>query len=138
MTVPREYENATRDFDRLLLYVRDTAMLQTTHQAYQTLRAVLHVFRAHLAVDAALRFADALPPMVRAIFVEDWHPVEPPPPFPSRAELQREVKAQRPDHNLAPDTAIADVAAALRRAVDARDWQRTLTALPDDARAFWG
>ena len=137
MTVPQEYEHASRDFDRLLLDVREAAMLQTTHQAYHTLRAVLHVFRAHLTLTQALTFADVLPPVVRAIFVESWKPADAPPPFPSRPELQREVKAQRPDHNLAPDTAISDVAAALRRAVDEPAFEHALAGLPDGAREFW-
>lgn len=139
MTVPMPYLNASKEFEALLADVRDTAMLQTRHQAYHTLRAVLHVFRAHLTVADALAFADMLPAVTRAIFVEGWGPVEgAPPSFPNRAELQREVKGIRPDHNLAPDTAIADVAAALRRSsIDVRELDRVLQRLPEGARAFW-
>jgi len=46
MTVPKDYVNASKDFDRFLADVRDTCMLQTTHQAYTALRSVLHVFRS--------------------------------------------------------------------------------------------
>ena len=103
-------------------------MLQTLHQAYHTLRAVLHVFRSHLTVEDALAFADVLPPVTRAIFVEDWVPRGAPAPFPGRPELQREVKAIRPDHNLAPESAIADVATALRRSVYRRPRSRPCAA----------
>ena len=138
MTVPQEYWNASKDFDRFPSDVRDTCMLQTHNQAYHTLRAVLHVFRAHLTVEEALRFSDVLPAVTRAIFVEGWAPSGSPAPFPGRAQLQAEVKAIRPDHNLAPETAIADVAAALRRsAIDVCDLDRVLDGLSDGARAFW-
>jgi uncharacterized protein (DUF2267 family) len=135
--MPMEYWSASKDFEAFLTDVRDTCTLQTHHQAYHTLRAVLHVFRAHLTVRDALKFAGILPPVVRAIFVEDWQPDEAPRPFPSRNELQKEVKAIRPDHNLAPESAIADVAAALRRAMDNRDLDRILSELPPGAAAFW-
>ncbi|MEM7636575.1 MAG: DUF2267 domain-containing protein [Pseudomonadota bacterium] len=138
MPVPTEYWNASKDFEAFLQDVRDTCMLQTHHQAYHTLRAVLHVFRNHLSVDQALGFADVLPPVTRAIFVEGWQPDDDPPGFPSRRDLQHEVKAIRRDHNLAPDSAIADVAAALRRSsIDKRNLDNILKTLPAGAVEFW-
>ena len=138
MPVPMPYRTASKDFDRFLADIRDTCMLQTLHQAYHTLRAVLHVFRSHLTVEDALAFANVLPPVTRAIFVEDWVPRGAPAPFPSRTALQQEVKAIWPDHNLAPESAIADVATALRRSsVDGRDLGRVLRALPEGAAEFW-
>ena len=138
MPMPMAYWNASQDFDGFIADVRDTCMLQTHHQAYHTLRAVLHVFRSHLTVADALAFANVLPPVTRAIFVEDWAPGSDPAPFPGREALQREVKAIRPDHNLAPESAIGDVAAALRRsAIDGRDLDRVLAALPPGAAEYW-
>ena len=136
--MPMAYWKASEDFDAFVADVRDTCMLQTHHQAYHTLRAVLHVFRSHLTVEDALAFANVLPPVTRAIFVEDWVPECDPAPFPDREALQREVKAIRPDHNLAPESAIGDVATALRRSsIDGRDLDRVLDALPPGAAAFW-
>ncbi len=138
MPMPAEYWNASRDFEAFLTDVRDTCMLQTHHQAYHTLRAVLHVFRSHLSLKQALAFADVLPPVTRAIFVEGWQPVDDPPAFPDRDQLQREVKAIRRDHNLAPASAIADVAAALRRSsIDQDAFDSVLRQLPGAAVDFW-
>lgn len=137
MPMPMEYWTASRDFERLLTDVRDSCLLQTHNQAYQTLRAVLHVFRDHLTVGDALTFAAILPPVARAIFIEEWLPGDRPLPFPDRDQLQREVLAVRPDHNLSPSTAIGDVAAAVRRSVDNRDLDRVLASLPPGAAAFW-
>lgn len=137
MPMPMEYWEASKDFDAFLNDVRETCMLTSHHQAYHTLRAVLHTFRAHLDVQAALDFAAVLPPVVRAVFVEDWIVKTEPTPFPERKTLITEVKSIRRDHNLAPDTAIEDVAAALRRAMDTANLDRALERLPEGAVAFW-
>ena len=139
MTMPQTYFHASLDFDAFIVDVRDTCVLQTHHQAYHTLRGVLHAFRKHLTINDALAFADILPAVTRAIFVEDWRPSSlPPPPFPDRATLAREVKSNRRHHNLAPETAIENVAAALRRSsIDERELDRLLATLPPGAVDFW-
>lgn len=137
MTVPPEYLRASKDFEALLVDVRDTCLLNSVNQAYHTLRAVLHVFRAHVTAVEALQFADVLPAVPRAIFVEGWAPSDDRAPFPSREVLAAEVKAIRPGHNLAPDSAIADVAAALRRAIGPDAFARALSELPRAVAEFW-
>lgn len=137
MTVPQDYVHASRDFDRFMDDVLEISMLATHHQAYAVVRGVLHVFRDHLTVDDALRFAGVLPAVLRAIFVEDWHPVAKPPAFPDRAELARNVKDMRRDHNLASTTSIAEVAAALRRNINNSDLDRVLATLPPGAVEYW-
>jgi uncharacterized protein (DUF2267 family) len=41
---------------------------------YTMTQGVFQVFRRRLNVTEALRFADTLPPVLRAIFVADWNP----------------------------------------------------------------
>lgn len=137
MTVPMEYRQASRDFDAFLVDARDTAMLQTTNQAFTMAEAVLTVFRRRLSVADALAFAAVLPPVLRALFVSGWDIAEPIRPFAERDVLTREVQAFRGDHNVSPQTAIADVAAALGRHVDPAAFVRVLDRLPPAARAFW-
>jgi len=98
---------------------------------------VLKTFRAHLALHDAIRFADVLPPVLRAIFVSGWDPEQPPRPFGTREELTREAQSLRRDHNFSPDTCIGDVARALSRHVDRSAFAAALERLPADARAFW-
>ena len=137
MTVPQEYVHASRDFDRFMSDFMEISMLETHHRAYAVVRAVLHVFRDHLPVDDALKFAEILPAVLRAIFVENWHPSTDTRPFPDRAQLILEVKANRHDHNLASESSISDVAAALRRNVNGTDLDRVLAARPAGAVAYW-
>jgi uncharacterized protein (DUF2267 family) len=137
MTVPAEYAHADRDFERYMIALLDLTTLETRHRAYAVTRAVLHVFRAHLPVHDALVFADALPAVLRAIFIETWRPAGEPTPFPDRAELTREVRAIRRDHTLADDDSIRAVARALRASLDQTTLDRALAGLPDAARDYW-
>jgi uncharacterized protein (DUF2267 family) len=137
MTLPQEYVHASRDFERFMDDFMRIALLETHHRSYAIVRAVLHVFRDHLTVNDALRFAEILPAVLRAIFVENWSPAGKPTPFPDRATLVQEVKANRRDHNLASETSISEVAAALRRNVSNADLDRILATLPPGAVEYW-
>lgn len=137
MPVPSEYQQATQDFTDYLLDARDAAGLGSTHQAFTMTQGVFLVFRRRLSLPDAIRFACVLPPGLRALFVGEWDPGPAPLPFASRELLTREAQALRPLHNFAPDTCIQDVAAALRRHVDASAFDAALAALPLEARRFW-
>jgi uncharacterized protein (DUF2267 family) len=102
MTVPQDYVNASRDFDRFMDDLLEISMLATHHQAYAVLRGVLHVFRDHLTAQQAALFAGALPAVLRAIFVEDWRPHASPSPFPDEQRLIAEVRAVRRDPITSP------------------------------------
>ena len=137
MPVPSEYARASDQFYRLLVDARDSAGLGSTHQAYTMLQGVLQAFRRRLDVDEAIRFASVLPPLVRALFVTDWDVEEPRLTFGNRAGMTEEARSLRAAHNFAPDTAIEDVARALRKHVDEDAFDRVLADLPDGAIAFW-
>lgn len=137
MPMPMDYQHASERFERFLDDARAALGLATRNQAYTTVQAVLLVFRRRLTVRDGLRFADVLPAVLRALFVADWDPDAPPRPFDSREALTAEVRALRTHHNFSPETAIRDVAGALRRTVDAEAFAQVLATLPDGAREFW-
>jgi uncharacterized protein (DUF2267 family) len=137
MTIPLEIQRATADFDTFLAHAQERAGLATRNQTYTMVEGVLRVFRRRLDVKMALAFADVLPPVLRAIFVADWDLDEPTLSFADRVVLTREVQTLRKHHNFAPDTAIADVAAALRRHVDEAAFERAFRHLPQEAKEFW-
>ncbi|SIQ76384.1 Uncharacterized conserved protein, DUF2267 family [Rhizobium sp. RU35A] len=138
MPIPMEYHHAGRDFEAFMADLIEISMLQTRHQAYTMLQAVLQVFRRRLTLPQAIAFADLLPPVVRAIFVSDWDTAEPRRPFADRDTLMAEVRLLRHNHNLSTPTAIEDVTAAIRRHVDDARLEAVLRQLPDGALAFWG
>lgn len=137
MPMPREFQHPCEDFDALLEAARVAADLTTRNQTWTMIDAVLRVFRRRLTVEQGLRFADVLPPLVRAMFVADWRIDTPPVAFPSRADLTAEVQDVRRHHNFSPETAIGCVTAALRRQVDPIAFEHVLATLPDGARDYW-
>jgi uncharacterized protein (DUF2267 family) len=120
-----------------LLDARDAAGLGTTHQAYTMVQGVFQTFRRRLDLKDAIRFASVLPAVLRALFVADWNLEEPRRPFEDRAVMIQEVRDLRAEHNFAPDTAIQDVARALRRHVDEAAFDRVLKSPPSGAWEFW-
>lgn len=137
MTWPKDFQHANQDFDALLLAVMDEADLATRNQAWTTLQAVLQAFRKHLSLEQAISFANALPPLTRALFITDWNTGETPAPFGTREQMTEDVKNLRRDHNFSRDTAICDVAKALRKSVDAKAFDAVLAKLPEGAVDFW-
>lgn len=137
MPMPREFQHACEDFEAILGEVGARGDLATRNQAWTTLDAVLRVFRRRLTVAEAIGFADVLPPLARAMFVADWNLAEAPRPFASREAMTEEVRAVRPHHNFAPETAIMDVATALRRRVDPLRFAAVVGALPAGAVDYW-
>ena len=137
MPVPSEYQRATVDFYQFLTDARDAAGLTTTNQAYTMAQGVLQAFRRRLEVSEAIGFLSVLPVGLRALFVADWDIDEPKRPFDDRAIITKEVQSLRPLHNYAPETAVLDVAFALRRNLDETALDRILATLPQGAMQFW-
>jgi uncharacterized protein (DUF2267 family) len=137
MTWPLEYQRASQDFERFMVTARDAAGLTTTNMAWTMVEGVLLVFRRRLTVSEAIEFANVLPPLLRALFLGDWHPSGEPVPFGSREALTEEVRSLRAQHNFSPLNAIEAVAAALRSSVDEALLERALAKLPPQAAEFW-
>ncbi|TCT06795.1 DUF2267 domain-containing protein [Aquabacter spiritensis] len=137
MPIPLELQHASEDFERFLADARDTSGLATRNQTYTMVEGVLHTFRRRLTPAEAIDFAQVLPPVLRAIFVADWDITSAPVPFCDRAGLTREVKGLRRHHNFAPETCIADVSAALRRATDGAALDAVLDRVGPAAAEFW-
>ncbi len=137
MPVPAEYQRASDHFYEFLLDARNSSGPGSTHQAYTMVQGVLQAFRRRLELKDAIRFAAVLPALVRALFVVDWDTEEAKHPFVDRAAMTKEVQALRAGHNFASDTAISDVAGALRRHVDESVLEAVLAELPEGAIQFW-
>lgn len=141
MTIPFDYTRASIEFEKLMVDARDCAGLSTTNMAWNMVVGVLWTFRRRLTVTQALRFAELLPAVPRAIFVEGWaaelearcEPL----PFEGREAMTEEVRSVRHEHNFSPPDSIRAVARALRRHVDGAAFDRMLGELPAAARDYW-
>ena len=137
MPVPSEYARASERFYKYLVDARDTAGLWSTHVTYTMTQGVFQAFRRRLSTKDAIAFANVLPIGLRALFVTDWDTEEPRKPFEDRETMIREVQLLRAEHNFSTETAIRDVAIALRRHVDEEAFDRLLAMLPEGAIEFW-
>jgi len=137
MTIPSAYRRATQGFEKFLEDLLTISSLATSHQCFTQTRAVFLVFRSHVEPQVALDFANALPPVLRAIFIEDWNLASPVTPMPGKEKLLAEVKAIREAHNFSTDTAIAEVAVALRQNMNESDYDLMLKSLPSEAATYW-
>jgi len=138
MTIPSEYQRATVEFERFMIDARDEAGLATTNMAWNMVVGVFRAFRRRLSVQEAMRFANVLPAVLRAIFVADWDFHDPQTPFEQRESLVDEVRSVRREHNFSPDSAVQAVAYALLRNVDTQALIKVLHDLPAGAVEFWG
>ena len=82
-------------------------------------------------------FANALPALMRALFVTDGDIHEPKMQFCDESTMVEEVRTLRENHNFSPSTAIKDVAMALRKNMNEADLEAVLEQLPAGAREFW-
>ncbi len=136
MPMPWTYRHASAEWQRFLDVAKEEMDLTTNNLAYTAIEGVLLTFRRRLPVESALRFADVLPAVPRAIFVSDWHPATPL-PWGSRDEQTAEAQALRPAHNLTPGNCIEATAIALRATVRPDEIDPVLAALGPQAQAFW-
>ena len=132
-----EYQRAEDHFRKFMQDARDTSGLGSTHQTYTMVQGVFQTFRRRLDVKDSILFAGVLPAVLRAIFVADWDIDEPRCQFEGLGIMTKEVQALRANHNFAPESAIRDVASALRRNVDEAAFDRVLAKLPGGAVKFW-
>jgi len=137
MPMPYSYRHASEEYRAFLDDLRERLGTESDNVAYTCADAVFQVFRRRLTPAQALRFADALPAVLRAIFVANWDIAAPPLPFATRAEMTREAQKVRQHHNFAPDSVIGDVAWALARNTAPFEFERALAHLPPEARTFW-
>lgn len=137
MPMPFAYRSASADFEKFTADLLAISSLATSNQCYTQTRAVFLVFRSHVEPQVALDFANALPPVLRAIFIEDWNLAVPVTPLPTKKKLLAEVKAIREAHNFSTDTAIDEVALALRRNMNELDYSLMLKNLPAEAATYW-
>ena len=73
MPMPYEFRHPGEEFDAFLRDVMEVCNFATRNPAYTTTEAVLLTFRRRLSVRDGLRFANVLPPVLRALYIKDWN-----------------------------------------------------------------
>ncbi|PWK60860.1 DUF2267 domain-containing protein [Roseicyclus mahoneyensis] len=136
MPMPWTYRHGDVEWRRFLADIREVMGTPSDNVAFTTAEGAFRAFRARLTVEQAADFAQVLPAMPRALFLEGWRPA-PPLPWADGTTYVAEVKALRRDHNFATDLGLTAVAVALHRAVGPDRLAIALDAIGPEARAFW-
>jgi len=137
MPMPYAYRDASKEFRAFLLDAKERLHLPSDNTTYTVTDAVFQVFRRRLTVQQGLIFADALPAVLRAIFVSKWDSSQDPLPFADRKSLTAEVQSIRKHHIFAPNNAIDGIAWALNRHVMPFDFNLAMSKMPVGSQAFW-
>jgi uncharacterized protein (DUF2267 family) len=106
-------------------------------QAYGALRAVFHVLRDRLTIDAVLGLSAQLPMLLRGVFMEGWQ-AKPPSDLRDPAALAKAVAEGLPQHfpREAPDVAEA-VFRVIANRLDPGEIAKIVHQLPMPLRAMW-
>ncbi|MDJ0821711.1 MAG: DUF2267 domain-containing protein [Paracoccaceae bacterium] len=134
--MPWTYRHPQKEWQAFLADVREVLGSPSDNVAYTTTEGVFRAFRRRLTPAQAIAFAQVLPAVPRALFVQDWD-LAAPVPWADDATLLNEVRSLRRDHNFASERAVEAVSYALHRAVRIDDLHRTLDRIGPEARTFW-
>lgn len=105
--------------------------------AYRVLRAVLHVLRDRLTIDAAAHLAVQLPTLIRGIYYEDWDPSRRPmPPHTVDTFLEHVVSEGRFSGETEASVAVTAVIAVMRRRLTPGGIDAILVVMPEELRAL--
>lgn len=137
MPMPMEYQHASADFEQVLHKVCLACNFSTRNQAYTLVQAVLVVFRRRLNLDQGIAFAQVLPPILRALFIDGWQTLERPIPFDGPDALGAEVLAFRGAHNFSPENGPAVAVAIIRNCIGTEVLDHFLTGMDENCRLFW-
>ncbi|APZ51990.1 DUF2267 domain-containing protein [Salipiger abyssi] len=136
MPMPWTYRHPEKEWRLFLDDIREVMGTPSSNVAYTAAEGVFGAFRSRLDVVQALGFAQVLPAVPRALFVQGWEPA-PPVPWADRRTYLAEAKALRADHNFIADTAVEAVSYALNRALRPDVLAKALARIGPEAEAFW-
>lgn len=129
-----------RSAEKANIWLRDVAAElgdDDRQYAYRVLRAVLHVLRDRLTIDAAAKLAAQLPTLIRGIYYEDWDPSRTPMPAHTvDTFLEHVVSEGRFSGETEASNAVTAVTAVLRRRLTPGETDAIVTVLPEKLREY--
>ncbi|WP_254919214.1 DUF2267 domain-containing protein [Oceanicola sp. 22II-s10i] len=134
--MPWTFRHPGKEWTAFLDDIREIMDTPSSNVAYTAAEGVFAAFRARLSIQTALDFAQVLPSVPRALFVQGWR-VADPLPWAGPDDYLAEVRALRADHNFVSDNAVEAVSYALHRALRPGDLDRALARIGPEAQAFW-
>lgn len=137
MPQPSEVLYASKQYQEWLSALKERAMLETQNQSQAMMRAVMHELRRYLNTADILNFANAMPPLPRGIFIENWEPVDAPSPLTSAEQFTQCVFERLTPHFVPPDSIVRDVFAVWAQFLSPLSARQIKSVLPEPLGALW-
>jgi uncharacterized protein (DUF2267 family) len=107
-------------------------------EAYDALRAVLHVLRDRLPPEAVLGLSAQLPMLLRGVFLEGWRPADGPSNARDPLVFAGEVGAELPQSfPREPNAALEAVFQVMAHRLDPGEVHKLVAYMPTPLRPFW-
>lgn len=136
MPMPWSYRHPEKEWRGFLDDVAEIIGTPSSNVAYTAAEGALHAFRARLTPTQVLAFADALPAVLRALFLQGWR-LQTPVAWADRTTYLAEIRKLREAHNFTGELALEAVSFALHRAVGPERLRKTLGDIGPEAETFW-
>ena len=138
MSTPAIVGRSVQEFETWLHEIRDAATLGDSKQAYEALRAVLHMIRDRMPPDEATDLGAQLPTLVRGVYYEAWAPRRTPDKARSEGQFLEGVRQRiQPAPEFDLGAAALAVFACLARHLDSGQVDQVINAMPKDVQALW-
>lgn len=137
MPQPADVLYASKQYQEWLSALKKRSMLETQNQSQAMMRAVMHELRHYLKTADVLTFANAMPPLPRGIFIENWELNQAPPPLASAEQFTQCVFDRLSPHFVPPDSIVQDVFAVWARFLSPLNARQINSVLPEPLAALW-
>jgi uncharacterized protein (DUF2267 family) len=132
------FDTTLRETNTWLKQVETGLEPSDRHQSYVATRAVLHVLRDRLPVEAVLGLSAQLPMLMRGFFLEGWRPVDGPTHIRHAQDFAGAVAATLPpSYPHDPMRTVEVVFAMLADHLDPGETSKLIRHLPAPLRVLW-
>lgn len=135
---PRIFDSTLQTANLWLKAVEDRLLCEDRHAAYEALRAVLHVLRDRLPLEAVLGLSAQCPMLIRGLLLEGWRPQDGPSGIRDANAFGDEVADRLPpSFPFSGIEASEAVFGVLAWRLDAGEVRKILAHLPEPLRGLW-
>jgi len=135
---PRIFDSSLQTANLWLKAIGERLLCEDRHAAYEALRAVLHVLRDRLPLEAVLGLSAQCPMLIRGLLLEGWRPQEGPSGI-RDADAFGDAVAGRlpPSFPFSGIEASEAVFGVLAERLDPGEVRKVLACLPEPLRGLW-
>jgi uncharacterized protein (DUF2267 family) len=135
---PRIFDSSLQTANLWLKAVEERLLCEDRHAAYEALRAVLHVLRDRLPLEAVLGLSAQSPMLIRGLLLEGWRPQDGPSGIRDANAFGEAVADQLPSSFPFSGAEVSEaVLGVLVERLDAGEVRKILAHLPEPLRGLW-